>query len=66
MFHDRLLVLAETKERCGIFTPFGRATGIVTFCDQEELHFKTDQGRTYRLYCVDVLALEEFSTVPSE
>lgn len=66
MFHDRLTALVDSSDKCRIFTPFGEATGNVTFCDGEELHFTTDQGKSYRLYCIDILGLEEFPTVPPE
>lgn len=66
MFCDRLTVLAETGDKCTILTPFGQATGKITFCDEEEVHFHTAQDKHYRLYCIDILGLEEFPTVPSE
>lgn len=66
MFQDRLTVLAGTPDRCRIITPFGEASGTVTFCDGEEIHFRTDHGKLYRLYVIDIMALEEFPTVPHE
>ena len=63
MFAARLMELAKSGLRCRIFTVFGESSGTVSFCDGEELHFAGNSGNTFRLYCIDVLQLEEFSSV---
>ena len=64
MFAERLMELFRTGARCRIFTVFGESTGTVGFCDGEELHSIGQGGNTFRLYCIDILQLEEFSSVP--
>ena len=66
VFKGRIELLAQNKGRSRIFTPFGEATGVFTFCDGEECEFCTTAGNTFRLFCIDILGLEEYPTVPSE